>query len=122
MQVNRDQAQKKPAVMSQGPTPHSVWITSETEALIAWLEEPENLRKTKKGSGVSKKQIIKEMAAKIPTKPEIKVGYKYDNLLKSYREAVKLNSQSGWGLSMGDLDEGKKSLRGSFNTIKFYFL
>jgi len=98
--------------MSQIPTPHLVWTISETEALITWLEKPEKLRKTKKGSGVSKKQIIKEIAAKIPTTPEVKVGYKYDNLLKSYREAVKLNSQTGWGLSMGDLDEGRKSLRG----------
>ncbi|RPB01154.1 hypothetical protein L873DRAFT_1804045 [Choiromyces venosus 120613-1] len=41
--------------MSQIPTPHSVWMTNEMVALITWLEEPENLKKTKKGSGVSKK-------------------------------------------------------------------
>jgi len=61
---------------------------------------------------VSKKQIIKEIAASFPTKPAIKVGYKYDKLLKSYREAVKRNSQAGWGLSATDLNEGKKGLRG----------
>ncbi|KAG0126310.1 hypothetical protein HOY82DRAFT_542698 [Tuber indicum] len=97
--------------MSQILTAHSIWSTEETEALIEWLEEPANLRKAKKGSGVVKKQIVKEIVAKITTKPEVKVGYKYDNLLKSYREAVKMNSQSGWGLSGEDLDEGKKTLR-----------
>ncbi|RPB00672.1 hypothetical protein L873DRAFT_1788849 [Choiromyces venosus 120613-1] len=85
--------------------------TSETEALIKWLEELENLKKTKKGSRVSKKQISKEVVGKILIKPEVKVDYKYDNLLKSYHEAVKLNSQSGWDLSMDDLDEGKKTLQ-----------
>ncbi|RPA95646.1 hypothetical protein L873DRAFT_1845858 [Choiromyces venosus 120613-1] len=96
--------------MSQIPTAHAVWTTSKMEALIEWLEESENLRKTKKGSRVSKKQIIKEVAGKIPTEPEVKVSYKYDNLLKSYHEAVKHNnSQSGSGLSMRDLDEGKKN-------------
>jgi len=82
-------------------TAHSVWTQSEQEQLIQWLEEPENLRKTKKGSGISKKTIIAEIAILIPTKPAVKVGYKYDNLMKSYREAVKLNNQSGWGLSEG---------------------
>ncbi|RPA97783.1 hypothetical protein L873DRAFT_1790709 [Choiromyces venosus 120613-1] len=97
--------------MSQIPKAHSAWTIEETEALIEWLEEPENLRKMKKGSGVTKKQVVKEIAAKISTKPEVKVGYMYDNLIKSYREAAKLNNQSGWGLSMEDLDEGKKTLR-----------
>jgi len=79
---------------------------------VQWLEEPENLRKMKKGSGVSKKQIVNEIAARIPTKPAVKVGYTYDNLLKSYREAVKLNSQSGWGLTAMDLNNGRKDLQG----------
>jgi len=104
--------------MSQISTTHLIWTISETEALIEWLEEPENFRKTKKGSGISKRQIIKEIAAKIRTKPEIKVGYKYDNLVKYYREAVKLNGQSGWGLTVNDLDEGKKTLRGMCFIIK----
>ncbi|RPB02927.1 hypothetical protein L873DRAFT_1787381 [Choiromyces venosus 120613-1] len=98
----------------QSSAAHSIWTTAETEAMIKWLEEPENLRKTKKGSGITKKQVVKEIAAKIPTKPEVKVGYKYDNLLKSYREAVKMNNQSGWGLSAEDLSEGKRTLRGIF--------
>ncbi|RPA93803.1 hypothetical protein L873DRAFT_1846983 [Choiromyces venosus 120613-1] len=103
--------QQPQEIMLQMPIAHSVWMVGETEALIEWLEEPENLRKMKKGSEVTKKQIVKEIAAKISTKPEVKVGYKYDNLLKSYCEAAKLNNQSGWGLSMEDLDEGKKTLR-----------
>ena|ERR1700759_325909 len=93
-------------------TEHAIWTREETEKLVQWLEEPDNLRKIKKGSGVSKKQIINEIAARISTKPTVKIGYKYDNLLKSYREAVKLNSQSGWGLTATDLDEGKRGLRG----------
>ncbi|KAG0642609.1 hypothetical protein HOY80DRAFT_1104414 [Tuber brumale] len=99
------------SIMSQTSTIPSKWTAEETEVLMQWLEEPSNQRKTRKGSGVTKRQVIKEMAAKIPTKPEAKVGYKYDNLLKSYREAVKLNNQRGWGLSGKDLDEGKKSLQ-----------
>ena len=53
---------------------------------------------------------MSEIAAKIPTKTQVKVGYKYTNLLKSYRESVKLNSQSGWGLTKEDMDMGKKVL------------
>jgi len=34
------------------------------------------------------------------------------HLLKAYREAVKLNGQSGWGLTAKDLDIGKRALRG----------
>jgi len=52
--------------------------------LIEWLEEPENLRKIKKRSGISKKQIISEIASKIPTKAALNVGYKDDYLLKAY--------------------------------------
>ncbi|KAG0138657.1 hypothetical protein HOY82DRAFT_534429 [Tuber indicum] len=97
--------------MPRTSTENTLWTVAETAQIIEWLEEPENLRKTKKGSGVSKKQIVREIALRIPTKPEVNVGYKYDNLLKSYRAAVKLNSQSGWGLTMDDLDDGKKTLR-----------
>ncbi|KAG0642620.1 hypothetical protein HOY80DRAFT_1103785 [Tuber brumale] len=97
--------------MSQTSTIPSKWMAEETEVLMQWLEEPSNQRKTRKRSGITKRQVIKEMAAKILMKPEAKVGYKYDNLLKSYREAVKLNNQTGWGLSGKVLDEGKKSLQ-----------
>ena len=97
-------------------TAHSVWTQSEQEQLIQWLEEPENLLKTKKGSGISKKTIIAEIL--ISTKPAVKIGYKYDNLMKSYREAVKLNNQSGWGLSKGDLNIGRRYLRGMYIKLK----
>jgi len=70
--------------MARNQTEHSVWTQTEQVQLIQWLEDPENLRKTKKGSGVSKKAIISEIAAQIPTKPPVKVSYKYDNLMKSY--------------------------------------
>ncbi|PUU75742.1 hypothetical protein B9Z19DRAFT_1130802 [Tuber borchii] len=90
---------------------NTIWTKAETERIIQWLEEPENLRKIKKGSGITKKTIVAEIAAQIPTKEAIKVGYKYDNIMKSYRAAAKLNNQSGWGLSERDLDEGRRSLR-----------
>jgi len=98
--------------MSRIAQDHAVWTAEETERLIEWLEEPENLRKIKKESGIRKKQIISEIVSKIPTKAPLKVGYKYDNLLKAYREAVKLNGQSGCGLTAKDLDIGKRVLRG----------
>jgi len=98
--------------------PHSIWTEIENEQLMQWLEDPENLRKMKKGSGVSKKALIAEISLQIPTKPTIKVGYKYDNLLKSYRAAAKLNNQSGWGLTEKDMDEGRRSLRGMYINIK----
>ncbi|KAG0138091.1 hypothetical protein HOY82DRAFT_535028 [Tuber indicum] len=65
----------------------------------------------KKRSGVSKKSLIAEIALPIPTKSTITVGYMYDNLLKSYRAAVKLNNQSEWELSEKDIDEGRRSLK-----------
>ena len=99
--------------MARNHTEHSIWTHSEQEELIQWLEEPQNLRKTKKGSGISKKAIIAEIATQIATKPLIKVGYKYDNLMKSYRAAVALNNQLGWGLSEGDLNIGRSNLRGT---------
>ncbi|KAG0138574.1 hypothetical protein HOY82DRAFT_534689 [Tuber indicum] len=55
--------------------------------------------------------ILTEIAARIPTKPIVKIGYKYDNLMKSYKAVVKMNNQSGWGLTQGDLDEGRETLR-----------
>ena len=100
--------------MADIPNEHAIWRRAENEQLIQWLEDPRNLRKTKKGSGVSKKTIITEIATHIPSKQAVKVGYKYDNLMKSYRAAAKLNNQSGWGLTQDDLDEGRKSLRGMY--------
>ncbi|RPB00785.1 hypothetical protein L873DRAFT_1842777 [Choiromyces venosus 120613-1] len=75
----------------------------------------------KKGSGISKKAIIVEIATQIPSKPAVKVGYKYDNLLKSYRAAAKLNNQSGWGLSEGDLNTGRRYLRDKLLSQCLYF-
>ena len=98
---------------------HAIWTRAETEQLIVWLEEPENLQKIRKGSGITKRQVIGEIAATIPPKAQVKVGYKYNNLLKSYREAVKLNSQSGWGLTREDIEEGKRALRG-LSMVKNY--
>ncbi|KAG0135009.1 hypothetical protein HOY82DRAFT_601315 [Tuber indicum] len=83
----------------------SIWTKDETEIIIQWHEDPVNLEKIKKGSGVTKKAVVTEIAALIPTKETVKVGYKYDNLLKSYRAAAKLNSQTGWGLSQQDLNK-----------------
>ena len=103
--------------MARNHTQHSVWTQTEQEQLIQWLEEPQNLQKTKKGSGISKKAVIAEIATRIPSKPAVKVGYKYDNLLKSYREAAKLNNQTGWGLSEGDLNVGRRYLRGMYIKI-----
>ena len=54
--------------------PHSIWTENENQQLIQWLEDPENLRKIKKGSGVSKKALITKISLEIPTKPTIKVG------------------------------------------------
>ncbi|KAG0133713.1 hypothetical protein HOY82DRAFT_538015 [Tuber indicum] len=90
---------------------HSVWTKDETKLLVQWLENPENLRKIRKGSGISKNMILTEIAARIPTKPIVKIGYMYDNLMKSYKAAVKMNNQSGWGLTQGDLDEGRRTLQ-----------
>lgn len=99
---------------------NTAWTKAETEKLIQWLEDPNNLQKLKKGSGITKKAIIAEIATVIPTKEVVKVGYKYDNLMKSYRAAARLNDQTGWGLSEQDLDEGRRSLRG-MKTFLFYF-
>ncbi|RPA90457.1 hypothetical protein L873DRAFT_1795472 [Choiromyces venosus 120613-1] len=99
----------------------AIWTKDETEKIIQWLEDLENQRKIKKGSGITKKMIITEIAALIPSKEIAKVGYKYDNLLKSYRAAAKLNSQTGWGLSQQDLDQGKKSLQGSIPIFILFY-
>ncbi|KAG0137000.1 hypothetical protein HOY82DRAFT_598020 [Tuber indicum] len=87
---------------------NTIWTKDETEILMQWLEDPENLRKIKKGSGITKTAIVAEIATHIPTKEVVKVGYKYDNLMKAYRAAAKLNNQSGWGLSETDLDGGRR--------------
>ena len=97
---------------------HSIWTKEENELLVQWLENPENLRKTRKGSGISKSMILTEIAAHIPTKPVVKIGYKYDNLMKSYKAAAKMNNQSGWGLTQEDLDEGRQTLRGMYFNIE----
>jgi len=97
---------------------HSIWTKEENERLVQWLENPDHLRKTRKGSGISKSMILTEIAAHIPTKPVVKIGYKYDNLMKSYKAAVKMNNQSGWGLTQEDLDEGRQTLRGMYFNIK----
>jgi len=40
----------------------SIWTENENEQLIQWLEDPENLRKIKNGSGVSKRVLIAEIS------------------------------------------------------------
>ncbi|RPA96056.1 hypothetical protein L873DRAFT_1260435 [Choiromyces venosus 120613-1] len=104
--------------MPRNYSENSIWTKDETEKILQWLEDPENLEKIKKGSEITKKLVITEIAALIPTKDPVKVGYKYDNLLKSYRAAAKLNSQTGWGLSQLDLVEGKKSLGAKYEEFK----
>ncbi|RPA99654.1 hypothetical protein L873DRAFT_1789573 [Choiromyces venosus 120613-1] len=97
--------------MQHSYSENSVWTKDEVERLIQWFEDPANQQKMKKGSGITKKMIVSEIAAQIPTKEAVKVSYKYDNLMKSYRAAAKLNNQTGWGLSEQDLDEGHRCLR-----------
>jgi hypothetical protein len=88
------------------------WSKDEIEQIVAWLEEPANLRKTKKCSGKTKWSYIKLIAQTIPTRSEAQVGYKFDNLKKAYREAVKLSDQSCWGLGEEHKIDGVSSLRG----------
>jgi len=98
---------------------NTVSTRAETQSLIQWLEDPENLQKIKKDSGITKKTIVTEIAAQIATKEAVKVGYKYDNLMKADGAAAKLNNQSGWGLSERDLDEGRRSLQGKNQIYSF---
>ncbi|KAG0125734.1 hypothetical protein HOY82DRAFT_542986 [Tuber indicum] len=70
------------------------------------LEDPIKLRRTQKGSGETKKHWISAMASTIPSRSETQVGYKYNNLKKAYREALKVADQSGWGLGEEDLLNG----------------
>ncbi|RPA92277.1 hypothetical protein L873DRAFT_203263 [Choiromyces venosus 120613-1] len=46
------------------------------------------------------------IASTISSCSEAQVGYKFDNLKKSYCEALKLTDQSGWGLDEEDLRRG----------------
>jgi len=94
-----------------------IWTQDENKQLVQWLDDTENRRKLKKESGILKNIIIADIATQIPTKPAIKIGYKYDNLMKSYRATIKLNHQSWWRLTEEDLDAGRRSLRGMY-TIK----
>ncbi|KAG0633043.1 hypothetical protein HOY80DRAFT_1006315 [Tuber brumale] len=112
LEVMQLQLQSFAEKISRNPTDHMIWTPEESEQLIEWLEESENQQKLKKGSGITKKQIFHEISLQISTKPPVKVGYKYDNLLKSYRKAVRLNSESGWGLTESDFNIGRKALRG----------
>ncbi|RPA96671.1 hypothetical protein L873DRAFT_1845261 [Choiromyces venosus 120613-1] len=82
------------------------WSKSEIEQIVLWLEDPIKLRRTQKGSGETKKHWISAIASTIPSRSEAQVGYKYDNLKKSYREALKLADQSGCGLGEEDLVNG----------------
>lgn len=91
------------------------WSKSEIEQIVLWLEDPIKLRRTQKGSGETKKHWISLIASTIPSRSEAQVGYKYDNLKKSYREALRLADQSGWGLGEEDLINGNTlSLRGKW--------
>ncbi|RPA95481.1 hypothetical protein L873DRAFT_1812804 [Choiromyces venosus 120613-1] len=43
------------------------------------------------------------IASMISSRSEAQVGYKFNNLKKSYHKALKLTDQSGWGLDEEDL-------------------
>ena len=62
--------------MSYNTSEHAIWTREETAQLILWLEKPENQQKIRKGSGITKRQVVSKIAATIPTKPLVKVGYK----------------------------------------------
>jgi len=95
----------------------SDWSKSEIELIVRWLEDPIQLRRTQKGSGETKKHWISAIASTISSRSEAQVGYKFDNLKKSYREALKLADQSGWGLGEEDLvNRNILSLRGRKRT------
>lgn len=94
----------------------SDWTKQEIEKIVLWLEDPTNLRRTQKGSGETKKRWINAIASTISSRSEPQVGYKFDNLKKSYREALRLADQSGWGLNEEDLRTGS-SLHGMSLTI-----
>ena len=78
------------------------WSKSEIEQIVLWLEHPIKLHRTQKGSGETKKHWISSIASTIHSCSEAQVGYKYNNLKKSYREALMLADQSGWGLGEED--------------------
>lgn len=100
----------------------SDWTKQEMEKIVLWLEDPTNLRRTQKGSGETKKRWMNAIASTISSRSEAQVGYKFDNLKKSYREALKLADQSGWGLDEEDLRTGS-SLHGmSLSTHRIYML
>jgi len=103
-----------PANMMEGNS--SDWTKQEIEKIVIWLEDPTNVRRTQKGSGETKKRWINAIASTISSRTEAQVGYKFDNLKKSYREALRLADQSGWGLDEEDLQRGS-SLHGMSLTI-----
>ncbi|RPA89669.1 hypothetical protein L873DRAFT_1849199 [Choiromyces venosus 120613-1] len=106
--------------MPRNYSEHSYWNQEETGKLIEWLEELENLAKTKKGSRMPKKiEIVCELATRVPMKSEVKVGHKYDNMIKSYREAAKLNNQSGWDLTEQDFTKEKRLFIGCSRHFSF---
>jgi hypothetical protein len=90
------------------------WNVEETERIVAWLEEPANLRRTQKGSGKKKLSWLKSIVTQIPTRTLSQVTYKYDNLKRAHRDAVQLANSSGWGLDESTLREGMSSICGMY--------
>lgn len=94
--------------------PSRFWTLEEVEMIILWLEDDENLRRTQRGSGETKTHWIKDIATTLNGRTVKQVLDKFDNLKKSFREACKINDQSGWGLTQDDLQTGTTSQRGKF--------
>jgi len=89
----------------------SYWTKEEIEKIVIWLEDSANRRRKQKGSGEIKKRGISTIASTISSRLEAHIGYHFDNLKKSYREAVRLANQSGWGLNEEDLKAIEKLKR-----------
>lgn len=89
----------------------SDWTKQKIEKIVLWVEDRTNLQRTQKGSGETKKRWINAIASTISSRSEAQVYYKFDNLKKSYREALRLADQSRWGLDEDDL-RTRSSLHG----------
>ncbi|KAL7269087.1 hypothetical protein RUND412_008261 [Rhizina undulata] len=87
----------------------SQWKNKEVAKLVEWLKEPANLLKTKGKSGLRKVQWMKEISELFPNRSFNQCYNKYNSVKKSYQKAVKLNNQSGWGLTNEDLHDEEKA-------------
>jgi hypothetical protein len=87
------------------------WTTAELEQMVQWLEEPLNQSRFKKGSGLTKKAALAPLVSQLPNRTPQQVSDKYSNIKRAYTKAAQLNDQSGWGLTEGDLTEGRMTQR-----------